>query len=37
MMYYIVIYGVRYFIYRSIEDNMPKHYKWVAGLIYVVL
>jgi len=41
MMYYIVIYslryGVRYFLYRAVEDNLPKRLKWIAGAVAVYI
>jgi len=41
MIYYIVVYGVRYgfryFLYRAVEDNLPKRLKWVAGAVAVCI
>ena len=41
MIYYIVVcglkYGIRYLLYKSLEDNLPRHIKWIAGVAYVVV
>jgi len=41
MVYYIVVYGLRYgcryFLYRAVEDNLPRRLKWVAGAVAVCI